>query len=64
MTYENSVHRFDASLSAQLSREILSLWWRNWTTRRALARLTREELADVGLTQAQRAREIARPFWR
>jgi uncharacterized protein YjiS (DUF1127 family) len=33
-------------------------------SRLALAELTREQLADIGVTPAQARREAAQPFWR
>lgn len=45
--------------------------WRAWIKqavlvahqRRALATMDAEQLADIGLTREQAAREAARPFW-
>jgi len=39
------------------------LFWRRLRTRRALLRLTDEQLRDVGLTRAEANREALRPFW-
>jgi uncharacterized protein YjiS (DUF1127 family) len=38
--------------------------YRRLRTRRALLRLTDEQLADVGLTRAAANQEALRPFWR
>ncbi|KPP93671.1 MAG: putative conserved small protein [Rhodobacteraceae bacterium HLUCCA08] len=34
-----------------------------WHQRRCLARLDAAQLADIGITPAEAARESARPFW-
>ncbi|WP_339525040.1 DUF1127 domain-containing protein [Pseudomonas sp. EA_35y_Pfl2_R111] len=39
-------------------------WRRKLRTRRQLARLDSRQLADAGITEAQRQAELARPFWR
>ena len=39
-------------------------WQRNRQTRRQLARLDSRQLADAGITEAQRQAELAKPFWR
>jgi uncharacterized protein YjiS (DUF1127 family) len=39
-------------------------WQRNRCTRRQLARLDSRQLADAGITEAQRQAELAKPFWR
>ncbi|HUE92472.1 DUF1127 domain-containing protein [Pseudomonas sp.] len=39
-------------------------WQRNMRTRRQLARLDARQLADAGISEAQRQQELARPFWR
>ncbi|MFV2052352.1 DUF1127 domain-containing protein [Aliiroseovarius sp. YM-037] len=44
--------------------KILHRWLRNHTTRQNLARLTSEGFDDIGLTQAERAEEISKPFSR
>ncbi|RVU39772.1 DUF1127 domain-containing protein [Hwanghaeella grinnelliae] len=38
-------------------------WWQKSSSRIALAQLPDERLADIGLTRAERDREVARPFW-
>tara|TARA_R110000850_G_scaffold24721_5_gene72038 strand:- start:600 stop:794 length:195 start_codon:yes stop_codon:yes gene_type:complete len=64
MTHENSdmSHRLVVRFPAP--RELFRLWWRRDTAWRALARLTTEALAGIGLSEAQRAAETARPLWR
>jgi uncharacterized protein YjiS (DUF1127 family) len=42
----------------------LCSWQRNLRTRRQLARLDSLQLADAGITEAQRQVELAKPFWR
>ncbi|MDO9617504.1 MAG: DUF1127 domain-containing protein [Pseudomonas sp.] len=39
-------------------------WQRNMRTRSQLARLDSRQLADAGITEAQRQAELAKPFWR
>jgi uncharacterized protein YjiS (DUF1127 family) len=43
---------------------VLCSWQRNWHTRRQLARLDSRQLADAGITEAQRQAELEKPFWR
>ncbi len=42
----------------------LHQWQRNWRTRQQLARLNDQQLADAGISAAQREQELAKPFWR
>jgi len=39
-------------------------WRRNWHTRQQLARLDSRQLADAGISEAQRQAELEKPFWR
>lgn len=39
-------------------------WRRNQRTRKQLARLDSRQLADAGISEAQRQNELAKPFWR
>lgn len=39
-------------------------FWRRLQSRRALARLSDQHLADVGLTRAEAEREVRLPFWK
>ncbi|MDF3865106.1 DUF1127 domain-containing protein [Pseudomonas denitrificans (nom. rej.)] len=39
-------------------------WLRNARTRRQLAELTSQQLADIGISPSERIREISKPFWR
>lgn len=39
-------------------------WQRNLRTRRQLARLDARQLADAGISEAQRLQELDKPFWR
>lgn len=41
-----------------------SLFWHRRYTRKALLRLTGEQLRDVGLTAEQARQEGMKPFWR
>ena len=38
-------------------------WQRNLRTRRQLARLDARQLADAGISEAQRQIELSKPFW-
>jgi uncharacterized protein YjiS (DUF1127 family) len=49
--------------SLLLAGHLLAIWARRHRTRLVLRDLTRDELADVGLTEAQRAAECAKWFW-
>ena len=40
------------------------VWQRRYLERQALAAFDEHRLADIGLTRADLAREIAKPFWR
>ncbi|MFP6847842.1 MAG: DUF1127 domain-containing protein [Pseudomonas sp.] len=42
----------------------LRLWRRNVRTRQQLARLDSRQLADAGISEAQRQVELDTPFWR
>ncbi len=42
----------------------LSRWLRNYKTRQALAKLSLDQLNDIGVTPAQAAAEIEKPFWK
>ncbi|ERH52329.1 DUF1127 domain-containing protein [Pseudomonas chengduensis] len=42
----------------------LRYWQRNRRTRRQLALLNEQQLADAGISTAERERELAKPFWR
>ncbi|MBZ9663920.1 DUF1127 domain-containing protein [Pseudomonas sp. LMG 31766] len=39
-------------------------WQRNRRTRRQLALLNQQQLADAGISTAEREQELAKPFWR
>ncbi len=45
-------------------RAMAALWRRRWHERTELARLTRAELRDVGLTPYDARCEARKPFWR
>jgi uncharacterized protein YjiS (DUF1127 family) len=42
----------------------VQLWLHNSRTRRQLAQLDGRQLADAGITQAERDSELDKPFWR
>lgn len=64
MTHELTLHLTDKTVPQTITGDILSIWYRNFTTRRVLARMDAERLMDIGLTEAQRASETVKPFWR
>jgi len=43
---------------------LILLWVRRHETRRALAKLDAERLADIGVGEAAARRECRKPFWR
>lgn len=43
---------------------LLRRWLRNARTRRALAALADDRLADIGIGRRARSIEAAKPFWR
>lgn len=53
--------RGTALLSSVMTR--LSAWYWSARTRRQLAELDAHGLRDIGLSEADRRRECARPFW-
>ncbi|WP_040260505.1 DUF1127 domain-containing protein [Pseudomonas massiliensis] len=60
----NDVNR---STTASLPLRILanlSLWQRRLASRHQLARLDARLLADAGISEAQRYKELSKPFWR
>ncbi|RVU34258.1 DUF1127 domain-containing protein [Hwanghaeella grinnelliae] len=42
---------------------VLSCWWERRLQRVALAKLDKHLLADIGVSEADRAREVRKPFW-
>lgn len=42
----------------------MMLWQRRIASRHQLARLDARLLADAGISEAQRAEELSKPFWR
>jgi uncharacterized protein YjiS (DUF1127 family) len=42
----------------------LGLWRSRVRSRRALARMSERELADIGVSWSQIAEEVSKPFWR
>jgi uncharacterized protein YjiS (DUF1127 family) len=48
----------------QLLGQTVSLWLRRLRERAELARLEERDLRDLGLTRADAAYELAKPFWR
>jgi len=64
MTHEITFRFADTTVPQTITLDAWSIWYRNFTTRRVLARMDFERLPDIGLTEAQRASEISKPFWR
>ena len=42
----------------------VSNWAENARTRRQLAELTDQQLADIGVSRSERMEELDKPFWR
>lgn len=63
MTYEITLHFTDATVPRTITGDVLWIWYRNFATRRILAGMDTERLSDIGLTEAQRVSETAKPFW-
>lgn len=53
--------RFAGLLKAVIS--TMAMWLTVGRTRAQLSELTDDELADIGITRDQAAKEAARPFW-
>ena len=51
-------------LRMNVGRDRLQRYWLRYRTRRQLARLSAEQLRDIGLTVEQAYRESQVPFWR
>ncbi|WP_114391422.1 DUF1127 domain-containing protein [Notoacmeibacter marinus] len=64
MAHEYSVRFVDTTIPNTIIWDHLTLWYRNLATRRALSRLTADGLRDVGISEAERVIETAKPFWR
>lgn len=60
------LRRSSAPIAAAFMRLTLTLaeWRHRARSRVALARLSARELADIGLSPAERLRECEKPFWR
>lgn len=63
MAHETRYPFVDTTVLNTITRDHLFLWYCNWATRRAFRRVVPEMLGDLGLTDDQRAVEIAKPFW-
>ena len=64
MSHEYSFRLVNTTVRNTITRANLALWYRNHVTRRALSRVTGDSLRDAGISEADRAIEIAKPFWR
>lgn len=42
---------------------LVAIWYRRWSTRRHLAKLSLRELDDIGIDRIAADREAAKPFW-
>ncbi|WP_447744068.1 DUF1127 domain-containing protein [Pseudomonas nicosulfuronedens] len=56
--------QFSLSKTGQRLWKLLHQWHQNTRTRHQLAELTSLQLADLGISTAERVREISKPFWR
>lgn len=62
---ERTLHTLPASNPFWLSLyALLCNWHRNHRTRRQLACLNAQQLADTGISEAERLCELEKPFWR
>ena len=63
---DHAAHPAVASRTALALRLLarLQLWLQNSRTRRQLDQLDARQLADIGITQAERGTELDKPFWR
>ncbi|GAL19706.1 hypothetical protein JCM19235_1062 [Vibrio maritimus] len=43
---------------------VLSVWYRNYRTRKALAEMSERLLDDIGITPYEAKQEHRRPFWK
>ena len=43
---------------------VVTAWAANARTRRHLAELTDQQLADIGVSRSERMEELEKPFWR
>ncbi|MFH6600005.1 DUF1127 domain-containing protein [Ectopseudomonas khazarica] len=59
-----SQHAHPHALDSLRLYALLRHWQRNLHTRRQLAQLNAQQLADAGISPAQRELELAKPFWR
>ncbi|MGG2398950.1 DUF1127 domain-containing protein [Pseudomonas sp. SH1-B] len=59
-----SQHEHPRTLNYLRLYALLRHWQRNLRTRRQLAQLNAQQLADAGISTAQREQELAKPFWR
>jgi uncharacterized protein YjiS (DUF1127 family) len=59
------MNQLHTTLSARVTAytALLAAWWRCATTRRILQSLDPRQLADIGLTEAERDHECAKWFW-
>ncbi len=60
-------HGLDMPAAAAVSKSLLrglASWMARWNQRRSLDRLEIHLLDDIGITRADVAREVAKPFWR
>lgn len=64
-TLEDSAsHASGAQTWARRGLALLKRWHRYARTRRQLAALDERQLADLGISPADRAAELDKPFWR
>lgn len=60
---EHSLLASRPTFTARL-RARLQLCWQSRRTRQQLAQLDARQLADAGISHAERGAELAKPFWR
>jgi len=59
LSYADGIEKDGLSLTALFKR-----WHFRWQSRRQLEQMSREMLADIGLTEGSAYREYTKPFWR
>ena len=42
----------------------IDVWGMRYSTRKSLAKLSSEQLQDIGLTEGERQKEVNLPFWK
>jgi uncharacterized protein YjiS (DUF1127 family) len=62
-TQESMINRHSKSLFSQLG-ETLHVWRERYAMRRELSKWSERDLHDIGMSSADVAYELDKPFWR